>query len=107
MVCAHRLDMVSPGIRRGPGRAALVESARVFELAVTIIAEEIRRVDRVIGLRHRLRFVMQIGKGEGRASLLVKRQRCSPFVVTELAMKHFPGHRTISARRSHHRTSRW
>src|SRR5271154_3267031 len=59
---AHGVDKVPPGASRWRRRAAFVESPAIFELAMPIKAEEIRRADGVIGARHRLALIVEVGK---------------------------------------------
>src|SRR5690349_15944490 len=61
---AHGLDKLSGRPRAGRSCAAFVEPAAVFELAVSVVTEEVRRTARPIRPRDRLGFVVKIRKWE-------------------------------------------
>ena len=61
---AHGLDQLATRGRGYRCGAALVEAAAIPELALLVVAEEIRRADRAVGPRHRLVLVVQVRKRE-------------------------------------------
>src|SRR5690606_577461 len=58
----HRLEQVAPHALGRGFLARFVEAATVLQFEITIEAEEVRRAYRAIGLRHRLRFVDDVGE---------------------------------------------
>src|SRR6185295_13576777 len=61
---AHCFDQLAASTRSRRSRAPFIEPAAVFQSAVAIKAEEIRRAHGIIGARHRLVLIMQIWKGK-------------------------------------------
>src|SRR5450631_1822547 len=58
----HGLDHLPPRPGWQRARAALIQAATVFQFEVLIVAEVIRRADRVIGAGHRLALVVKVGE---------------------------------------------
>ena len=61
---AHRFDEFAARAGRRRGRAAFIETAAVFELQVSVEAEEVGGADRAIGAGNVLAFIVKIGKRE-------------------------------------------
>ena len=55
---------ITPGVGRRRLFAAGIQPSAVLQLASRIVAKEVRRADRTVGLRHLLRRIQQIGEGE-------------------------------------------